>query len=179
VESGQIQLGNHTFSHPDLVGLPKDQVAKELQRNHQFLMGTYGVDGRRYYRPPYGSHNPSSTPSQPNSATRFRRCAPARWGTRTSYPKAKSSRWRRTTSTPQAIVIGHLNHLPVTHVYDQLVEVILSRKLRTITLDDVFATPELQRLGRPVRHLISHISHLKNIRRLRGVPSSVCRTMGI
>ena len=36
-------------------------------------------------------------------------------------------------------MIGHLNHLPVTHVYDQLVEVIRSRKLRTITLDDVFA----------------------------------------
>ena len=64
MESGQIQLGNHTFSHPDLVGLPKDQVAKELPRDHQCLMGTYGVDGRRYYRPPYGSHNPSSTPSQ-------------------------------------------------------------------------------------------------------------------
>jgi peptidoglycan-N-acetylglucosamine deacetylase len=44
---------------------------------------------------------------------------------------------------PQAIVIGHLNHLPVTHVYGQLVDVIRSRNLRTVTLD-VFAKPEQQ-----------------------------------
>jgi hypothetical protein len=37
----------------------------------------------------------------------------------------------------QAIVIGHLNHLPVTHVYGQLVDVIRSRNLQTVTLDDV------------------------------------------
>src|ERR1700733_1772398 len=58
VEAGQIQLGNHTWSHPDLATLPKDQVADQLRRNHQFLMKTYGVDARPYYRPPYGSHNP-------------------------------------------------------------------------------------------------------------------------
>jgi hypothetical protein len=43
---------------------------------------------------------------------------------------------------PQAIVIGHLNHLPVTHVYGQLVDVIRSRQLRTVTLDDVFLRPD-------------------------------------
>jgi hypothetical protein len=41
--------------------------------------------------------------------------------------------------TPQAIVIGHLNHLPVTHVYGRLVDVIRARQLRTVTLNDVFA----------------------------------------
>jgi hypothetical protein len=43
---------------------------------------------------------------------------------------------------PQAIVIGHLNHLPVTHVYGRLVDVIRSRNLQTVTLYDVFAKPE-------------------------------------
>ena len=40
--------------------------------------------------------------------------------------------------TPQSIVIGHLNHLPVTHVYGTLVDLIRSRNLRTVTLNDVF-----------------------------------------
>ena len=40
--------------------------------------------------------------------------------------------------TPQEIVIGHLNHEPVTHVYPQLVDIIRSRNLRTVTLNDVF-----------------------------------------
>jgi peptidoglycan-N-acetylglucosamine deacetylase len=39
---------------------------------------------------------------------------------------------------PQSIVIGNLNHMPVTHVYGQLVDVIRSRRLRTVTLNDVF-----------------------------------------
>jgi peptidoglycan-N-acetylglucosamine deacetylase len=40
--------------------------------------------------------------------------------------------------TPGAIVIGHLNHLPVTHVYGQLVDLIRERRLRTVTLNDVY-----------------------------------------
>jgi hypothetical protein len=43
--------------------------------------------------------------------------------------------------TPKTIVIGHLNHLPVTHVYGQLVDLIRERRLRTVTLDDVFLKP--------------------------------------
>ncbi len=39
---------------------------------------------------------------------------------------------------PQNIVIGHLNHLPVTHVYGRLVGLIRDRGLRTVTLNDVF-----------------------------------------
>ena len=57
VESGQIQLGNHTWSHPDLAKLSKDEIVDQLERNHKFLQSTFGVDSRPYYRPPYGSHN--------------------------------------------------------------------------------------------------------------------------
>ena len=42
---------------------------------------------------------------------------------------------------PQNIVIGHLNHLPVTHVYSRLVDIIRSRQLRTVTFNDVFLRP--------------------------------------
>jgi peptidoglycan/xylan/chitin deacetylase (PgdA/CDA1 family) len=40
--------------------------------------------------------------------------------------------------TPGAIVIGHLNHEPVTHVYGRLVDLIRERRLRTVTLRDVY-----------------------------------------
>jgi hypothetical protein len=40
-------------------------------------------------------------------------------------------------------VIGHLNHAPVTHVYGQLVDIIRSRRLHTVTLNDVFLRPEI------------------------------------
>ena len=36
VESGQIQLGNHTWTHPDLTKLSKGQIADELSRTDAF-----------------------------------------------------------------------------------------------------------------------------------------------
>lgn len=44
---------------------------------------------------------------------------------------------------PQNIVIGHLNHLPVTHVFSQLADLIRNRGLRTVNLNDVFARPRV------------------------------------
>lgn len=36
--------------------------------------------------------------------------------------------------TPQTVVIGHLNHPPVTHVYGHVVDLIRDRKLQSVTL---------------------------------------------
>lgn len=71
VESGQIQLGNHTWSHPNLTRVPKSRVAQEISRNDDFLKSTYGVDARPYLRPPYGKHN--STGRRGGSRSRLHR----------------------------------------------------------------------------------------------------------
>jgi hypothetical protein len=57
VESGQIELGNHTWSHPDLTTLTKSDIAKQLTRNDESLKKTYGVGAKPYWRPPYAKHN--------------------------------------------------------------------------------------------------------------------------
>ncbi len=59
VESGQIQLGNHTYSHPDLTTLAPARIADEIRRHDAFLTKTYGIDARPFLRPPYGRHNPA------------------------------------------------------------------------------------------------------------------------
>jgi hypothetical protein len=61
---------------------------------------------------------------------------------------------------PRAIVIGHLNHLPVTNRYGQLLDIIRARNLRTVTLDDVLLRPGY---GREPMHF-STISHTRNSR---------------
>ena len=57
MESGQIQLANHTWSHPDLTTLPVPRIMDEISRNDNFLRNTYGADARPFLRPPYGGHN--------------------------------------------------------------------------------------------------------------------------
>lgn len=138
VDSGQIQLGNHTWSHPDLRKLSASQIAGELTRNHRFLADNYGADATPFYRPPYGYHNDTVRAAAADvgySATTL-------WDGSLSDSSPVTEDFLLSMAdkylTAQRIVIGHLNYLPVTHVYDQLVEIIRSRKLRTVTLRDVF-----------------------------------------
>jgi peptidoglycan/xylan/chitin deacetylase (PgdA/CDA1 family) len=138
VESGQIQLGNHTWSHPDMTTLPKDQIAQQIGRNDQFLKKTYGVAAKPFWRPPYGKHNAAVDAV----AADFGYTVPTLWSGSLSDSTVITEDYILKMAdkyfTPQSIVIGHLNHQPVTHVYPQLVEIIRDRNLRTVTLNDVF-----------------------------------------
>jgi peptidoglycan/xylan/chitin deacetylase (PgdA/CDA1 family) len=138
VESGQIQLGNHTWSHPDLTTQTKSQIAQQLSRNDEFLKKTYGVGANPYWRPPYAKHNAGVDAV----AADLGYTVPVLWSGSLSDSTLITEEYivkmANQYFTPQAIVIGHLNHLPVTHVYPQLVDVIRARNLRTVTLNDVF-----------------------------------------
>jgi peptidoglycan-N-acetylglucosamine deacetylase len=138
VESGQIQLGNHTWSHPDLRRVPTSRVAQEITRNDAFLKKTYGVDAAPYFRPPYGSRN--STVDAVAASLGY--TATTLWcgslADSTVITEDYIVRMAEQYFTGQAIVLGHLNHLPVTHVYGQLHDLIRARHLRTVTLNDVF-----------------------------------------
>ena len=60
VDSGQIQMANHTWSHPYLNKISMNAVHDQIQRNADFLRSTYGTDGTLYFRPPYGLHTPDT-----------------------------------------------------------------------------------------------------------------------
>ncbi len=141
VESGQIQLGNHTWSHPYLTKVPASRVAHEISRNDDFLKNTFGVDARPYFRPPYGKHN--STVDRVAADLGY--TAITLWlGSLSDSTVVKEDfivQMAQRYFTGQAIVIGHLNHPPVTHVYEQLRDLIRARNLRTVTLNDVFLLP--------------------------------------
>jgi peptidoglycan-N-acetylglucosamine deacetylase len=141
VESGQVQLGNHTWAHPNLTTLPPGGIAEELRRNHQFLWTTYGIDARPYLRPPYGKHNATVD----SVAADLGYTAITLWSgslqDENVIAENEIVQMAERYFTPQTIVIGHLNHPPVTHVYPRLVDIIRSRDLRTVTLNDVFLKP--------------------------------------
>ena len=138
VEAGQIQLGNHTFDHVDLTSLSDSQVVDQLQRNHDFILTTYGVDARPYFRPPYGYHDERVDAL----AAGIGYTSPVLWYGSLSDSGLITEQQVVDFATqwflPQHIVIGHLNYLPVTNVFPQLQGIIAERGLRTVTLDDVF-----------------------------------------
>jgi peptidoglycan/xylan/chitin deacetylase (PgdA/CDA1 family) len=140
VDSGQIALGNHTWSHPDVTTLDDRALAEEIRRNKQFLWSTYGVR-TPFFRPPYGAHNAHTDAV----AADLGHPTIALWnGTlddSTVIPPARLLAAARQWFTPQRIVIGHANHRPVATVFGELVALIEERRLQTVTLADVWASP--------------------------------------
>lgn len=140
VESGQIQLGNHTWTHPALTELSAKGIADELGRTKRFLKKNFGVDGTPYYRPPFGYHNAAVDAV----AADLGYTMPTLWYGSLSDSGLITERYlvqcARKYFRPQTVVIGHANHDPVTKVYPELVEIIRHRKLRMVTLDDYFAS---------------------------------------
>lgn len=140
VDSGQVQLGNHTFNHANLTTLSDAGIVTELRKNEVFIRNTYGVDAAPFYRPPYGATNPHSEAVAASIGYR----TPVMWyGSLSDSSKITpdqviqfASKW----FLPHHIILGHANHHSVTTVYPQLLEILRQRNLQTVTLNDVFQT---------------------------------------
>jgi peptidoglycan-N-acetylglucosamine deacetylase len=138
VDAGQVQVGNHTWSHPYLTRMNLTAVADQIRRNADFLRNTYGTDGTPYFRPPYGVH----------TAGIDRVAADQGYTTITlwsgtvgdSAPETEASLVANAAKAfqPQQIVLTHANMPTITHCYAQLTDLIASRNLQTVTLNDVF-----------------------------------------
>jgi peptidoglycan/xylan/chitin deacetylase (PgdA/CDA1 family) len=139
VDAGQIQLGNHTWSHPDITRVGLAAVTDQINRNKAFLANTYGVDGTPYFRPPYGRHTPDTDKvaadlGYPTITLWSGAVGDSRVITEGELIAAATQSFQ-----PQQIVLAHANRPPITHCYAQLVDLIGSRGLQTVTLADVFS----------------------------------------
>lgn len=142
VDSGQIQLGNHTFNHPDLTTLQVKQAMDEISRNHDFMKKTFGADARPYLRPPYGAHNSTVDAIAAGLGYTIMTLWSGDLGDSKLISEGAIAKAADRFFTPQTLVIGHMNHAPVTHVYGHFVDLIRDRKLRSVTLNDIFEKPE-------------------------------------
>jgi peptidoglycan-N-acetylglucosamine deacetylase len=139
VDSGQIQLGNHTWSHPDITRLGPAAVADQIKRNADFLSNTYGVDGTPFFRPPYERHNAETD----GIATDLGYHTITFWsgtvGDSRPVTAAQLVANAKQSFAPQQIVLAHANLPPITQCLDQLLGIIHDRGLQPVTLGDVFA----------------------------------------
>lgn len=137
LESGQLQVGNHTVSHPDLTKLPTAGIQAELRGCGDFINASYGMDAAPYFRPPYGYLDDHVRAA----AREIGYTQPVMWYGSLSdsgrITEAQVVQFAQTWFLAQHIVIGHANFDPVTHVFDQLLQLIRDRALQPVTLDDV------------------------------------------
>lgn len=141
VDTGQVQIANHTFNHADLTKLSAAGVQDELTKNDDFIHSTFGVRSGPYFRPPYGYRNAKT--DEAAAAVGF--TAPVMWyGTLGDSGEitddtlmSLADQWIQ----PQRILIGHANFLTVTRHFDDLVAIVKSRGLTTVTFDDLYTRP--------------------------------------
>lgn len=139
VERGQIQLANHTMNHPSFTASSDGQIQEELMSTHQLMQSLYGVDMRPYYRPPYG-HRDARTDA---AAAAVGYTRPIMWfgtlGDAAQKSPAEVVALADQYFLPQRVVIGHFNFVGgVTEVFGKLDQILTSRNLQTVTLNDVF-----------------------------------------
>ncbi|MBT2502478.1 polysaccharide deacetylase family protein [Curtobacterium sp. ISL-83] len=138
IESGQVQIGNHTWDHPALTKLGDQAIEDQLTRNHEFIEHTFGVDARPYFRPPFGYHDARVDAA----AARVGYTTPLLWyGTLADSGDITSDQivgFAEQWFQPAHIVIGHANHPGTIGALPRLATLLRQRELATYTLDDVF-----------------------------------------
>ena len=138
VDSGQLQLANHTHLHPSLSGSTNAQITEELTHCGKFIEDTFGVQAKPYFRPPYG-HLDARVSSV---ASELGYTSPILW----SGSLGDNARQRRQSIVQLGakyiqdgvILLDHFNSRTPKPVFDELLKLVTDRKLRTVTLDDVF-----------------------------------------
>jgi peptidoglycan/xylan/chitin deacetylase (PgdA/CDA1 family) len=142
VDSGQVALGNHTWSHPDVTTLSDADVVAEISRNREWLWQTFGVRDTPFFRPPFGAHDERTD----RIAADQGHPTIALWNGTLGDDKIITGEQivdhARKWFTAQSIIIGHANHPPVMSVYGQLLDLFGERGLNTVTLADVWAMPD-------------------------------------
>ena len=138
VESGQIQLANHSHTHRNLTTLSFAEVKKDLSNCHNFIEKTYGVDARPYFRAPYGALNSGVI----QAAAEIGYSKPVGWSGSLVDTQNQSTRrllyHADNAFLDRGIVLSHANNLVVSKNFDALMEIVNARNLSLVTLNDVF-----------------------------------------
>jgi peptidoglycan-N-acetylglucosamine deacetylase len=140
IEAGQVQIGNHTWGHPNLLGLNDAAIRSQIQRNEDWIEQSFGITTRPWFRPPYGKHNAHIDGVAGSLGYTQILMWNASLGDATlEKPDAllhEANKWIKAG----AIVLGHANHPTVLGLFDQLQALIRERNLEPVTLDEMFGT---------------------------------------
>jgi peptidoglycan/xylan/chitin deacetylase (PgdA/CDA1 family) len=140
IESGQVQIGNHTFNHRWLTDLADTQITAQLEQNEEWIEQTYGITARPWWRPPYGAHDERTDELAASIGYTNVLMWNGSYGDSTLLRPRVLLNLAREYLHPGVVMLGHANHPTVTRLFPQIAEIIASRGLHPVTLDEMFGT---------------------------------------
>jgi hypothetical protein len=136
-QRGQMQFGNHTFTHQDLTRMRPARVRWELVTNEEWIQDTFFVSTRPFYRPPYGRYNLAVAWAAAEVGFTKTLMWNGTLGDATPESPAQILSLARHWIRPGSVVLGHLNHPQVLGVLGEILQIIRERGLTAVTLDDL------------------------------------------
>lgn len=139
LKAGLLQLGNHTTTHKNLTTLSFRQVQTEILNCHRYIEDAFGLDARPYFRPPYGAYNSNVI----SAAADLGYTKVVVWNgslvDTSSHPKGSRLIFHANQSMKDGrIVLSHANKMAVPNIFPQLYEIMRSRGLNLVKLNEVF-----------------------------------------
>ncbi len=139
IEAGQVQIGNHTFSHKDVKRLSDHGIEKELEKNEEWVQATFGTTTRPWFRPPFGFRDERTDEVAASLGWQNVLLWNGSFGDSATLTKPVLLGEARKWLNAGTIMLGHANHPTVTHVYPQIVEILTTRGLTPVTLREAFS----------------------------------------
>ncbi len=141
VEAGQVQIGNHTWSHKDLLGHRTDAAIRaDVERNEQWIQSTFGITSRPWFRPPYGSHNHHVDAVVGELGYTKVLLWNGSFGDSTLITPAQLLALASQYLQPGTVMLGHANHNTILGLFANVEQLIAERQLEPVTLDTMFGT---------------------------------------
>lgn len=138
VESGQIQMANHTAHHPFLPGLSSKEIKRELMGAHNFIEKYFGVDARPFYRPPYGGISKRVVEVAADIGYTKTMLWSGSLGDASNIHSSRLLQLARSSFYDGSVVLAHANNLTFTKVLPKVLQDIQSKELNLVTLNDAF-----------------------------------------
>lgn len=138
IKAGKVQLGNHTVTHKDLTTTSSAVIRKELLGCHKFLLEEFDYDARPYFRPTYGSWNANLL----TIAAELGYTAPITWygslGDTGNPSQERIIQHANQWIANGRILISHANRIKAPETLNQILNIIQTRKLQSVTLKEAF-----------------------------------------
>lgn len=139
----QVQIGNHTFNHPNLLQLSNTAVSDQLNRNEEWIEQTFGITGRPWFRPPYGYYDQRVNAVAAEMGYTNILMWNGSFGDSTVISPQQLMGLANQYLKPGTIMLGHLNHDVIFPLWPQIDQIIAQRQLDPVTLDEMFGTSRM------------------------------------
>jgi peptidoglycan-N-acetylglucosamine deacetylase len=140
IEAGQVQIGNHTFNHWWLTELADSEITAQLEQNEEWIEQTYGITARPWWRPPYGAHDARTDELAASIGYTNVLMWNGSYGDSTLLRPGTLLALAREYLQPGVVLLGHANYPTVTGLFPQIADILASRGLHPVTLDEMFGT---------------------------------------